>query len=58
MKIIQQDGFSETELAPPIYKNALESTYSVVMFMKEIGLEYSVGNSRAVSSFYSIRTRC
>jgi len=42
MKIIHQEGFSESELAeytPTIYKNVLESAHAVVMFMKKIGLE-------------------
>ncbi len=42
MKIIHQEGFSETELAeytPTIYNNVLESAHAVVMFMKKIGLE-------------------
>lgn len=42
MKIIHQDGFSESELAeytPTIYKNVLESAHAIVMFMKKTALE-------------------
>ena len=42
MKIIHQDGFSDSELAdyrPVVYKNVLDSVQQVVIFMKKIRLE-------------------
>ncbi|KAF8956362.1 heterotrimeric G-protein alpha subunit, GPA3-like protein [Flammula alnicola] len=42
MKIIHQDGFSDTELAeyrPVVYKNVLDSAQQVVVYMKKIGFE-------------------
>ena len=42
MKIIHQDGFSDSELAdyrPVVYKNVLDSAQHVLIYMKKIGLE-------------------
>lgn len=42
MKIIHQNGFSDTELAeyrPVVYKNVLDSAQAVVVYMRKIGLE-------------------
>ncbi|KAF8957887.1 heterotrimeric G-protein alpha subunit, GPA3-like protein [Flammula alnicola] len=42
MKIIHQDGFSDTELAEyrlVVYKNVLDSAQQVIVYMKKIGFE-------------------
>ncbi|KAF8880345.1 heterotrimeric G-protein alpha subunit, GPA3-like protein [Gymnopilus junonius] len=52
MKIIHQDGFSDSELAeyrPVVYKNVLDSAQSVVIYMKKIGLECVEYSNRALA---------
>ena len=42
MKIIYQDGFSDSELAdyrPVVYENVLDSAQRVLIYMKKNGLE-------------------
>ena len=54
MKIIHQDGFSDSELAdyrPVVYKNVLDSAQQVVIYMKKIGLECVEYSNRVRSSF-------
>jgi len=56
MKIIHQDGFSDSELAdyrPVVYKNVLDSAQQVVSYMKKIGLDCVEYSNRVRSSFSS-----
>ncbi|KDR69486.1 hypothetical protein GALMADRAFT_104101 [Galerina marginata CBS 339.88] len=52
MKIIHQDGFSQSELQeyrPVVYKNVLDSAQQVVIYMKKIGLECVEYSNRALA---------
>ena len=54
MKIIHQDGFSDSELAdyrPVVYKNVLDSAQQVVSYMNKIGLDCVEYSNRVRSSF-------
>ncbi|KAF9047892.1 heterotrimeric G-protein alpha subunit, GPA3-like protein [Panaeolus papilionaceus] len=51
MKIIHQDGFSDSELAeyrPVVYKNVLDSAQQVVLHMRKIGLDCVEYSNRAL----------
>jgi guanine nucleotide-binding protein G(i) subunit alpha len=52
MKIIHQNGFSNSELAeyrPIVYKNILDSAQSIVVYMRKIGMECEEFGNRAVA---------
>ncbi|KAF8161674.1 heterotrimeric G-protein alpha subunit, GPA3-like protein [Crassisporium funariophilum] len=52
MKIIHQDGFSDSELAdfrPVVYKNVLDSAQQVIVYMRKIGLECEEYSNRALA---------
>lgn len=52
MKIIHQDGFSDTELAefrPVVYKNVLDSAQHIIIYMKKIGIECQEYSNRALA---------
>lgn len=54
MKIIHQDGFSDTERAEYrgiIYRNVLDSAQQVLIYINKIGLEYVEHSNRVLVLF-------
>ena len=55
MKIIHQEGFTDTELAeyrPIVYKNVLDSAQAVIMYMRKIGWDFEGSSNRVCFLFF------
>lgn len=52
MKIVHQNGFSDTELAeyrPMVYKDVLDSAQALILYMRETGIECIDCNNRILA---------
>lgn len=57
MKIVHEHGFTRDELAmyiPIVHRNAFDSAYQVVAYMKKVGLECVEEENRVCSGFLTL----